>query len=53
MPSLKHVKIVSNERQCDELTLNPKPWFVKSKWMELQIQPQERELNMIKKVRNK
>jgi len=53
MPSLKYVKIVSDKGQCEELTLNPKPCFVKPKWMKLQIQPQERECNMIKKVTNK
>jgi hypothetical protein len=25
MPSFKYVKIVSDERQCEEFTLNPKP----------------------------
>ncbi len=29
--SLKHVKIVSEEGQCEELTLNPKLCFVKPK----------------------
>jgi hypothetical protein len=53
MPSLKHAKTISEEGQCEELTLNPKPCFVKPKWMELQIQPQERECNMRKKVTNK